>query len=243
METEEALEESTSSTEATVEEPTSIPNKISVKVGQKQYDFNPETFQQIADAHEKGQKWETSYHKKGEALNKLRDELYSERKEIDENKKTLEEYKKIKKAIEANPAAYTAMQKALNEQESVIPPAYKELEKKTHELESNMAYDRAVREIVREFNDFDEDTVRKFSYEYDVNNPKDMLTLYYHAWKGSQLPDLIEKAKTEVVLEAKKKQGLPPVGLKMAPSKELPTTLMEQWAAAKKRIESEGPLF
>ena len=132
----------------------------------------------------------------------------------------------------------------MNEQESAIPPAYKELEKKTHELESTMAYDRAVREIVREFTDFDEDTVRKYAYEYDVNNPKDMLTLYYHAWKGSQVPDLIEKAKAEVVLEAKKKPGLPPVGMKQAvPRAEFPKTIKEQAEMALREIAKSGPSF
>jgi len=241
---EEVLEsESTSSEEATSEETTSEPSKIKIDFGGKSREYDPEVFAKIADAVEKGQKWETSYHKKGETLNRERATIMAERKEIEENKKLLNEYREIKKAIEANPAAYSAMQKALNEQQSAIPPAYKDLENKTRELEQTMAYDRALRDVTREYEDFDENTIRNFSLEYDVNNPKDMLSLYYNAWKGSQLSDLIEKAKGEVVLAAKNKKGLPPVGTKTVPKAEMPKSLREQYEAAKKRIQEEGALF
>jgi hypothetical protein len=238
----EELNESTSPVEATPVEVTSG-NKIKVDYGGKSREFDPEVFNNIADAYEKGQKWETTYHKKGEALNKQREALYSQEKEIKENLKILEEYKKIRKAFEANPAAYSAVQKALNEQESALPPAYKELEKKTHELEANMAYDKAVRDLAKEYTDFDEEGLRKFSLEYDVNNPHDMLNLYYHAWKGSQLSDLLEKAKAEVVLEAKKKPGLPPIGMKVTPKAEFPKTIKEQAELALRQIEQNGPAF
>jgi ABC-type Fe3+-citrate transport system substrate-binding protein len=132
MADEEVVEtDSTSSTEeATVEEPTSVPNKVSLKVGEKQYNFEPDAFQKVADAYEKAQKWETSYHKKGEQLNKLRDELYTKEKEVADNKAVLEEYRKIKKAFEANPSAYAAVQKALNEGQPTLNPQIQELEKK-----------------------------------------------------------------------------------------------------------------
>lgn len=240
MPEEELSEESTSSTEATVEEPTS---KIKVEYGGKSREFDPEIFDKIVGSYDKGEKWETSYHKKGEAMNRERAAILAERKEIEENKKVLDEYRKIKKAFEMNPKAYAEVQKALNEQESAIPPAYKELETKTRELESNMAYDKALREISREYDDFDEKVIRDFSYEYDVNNPRDMLALYYNAWKGSQLPDLIEKAKAEIVLEAKKKTGLPSIGAKITPPKVLPSRLDDQYKEALKRIETEGAKF
>lgn len=245
MADEEVVDDSTSSTEeATVEETPSVPNKVSVKVGTRQYDFDPDTFQRVADAHEKAQKWETSYHKKGEQLNKLRDELYAQQKEVTDNKAILEEYRKIKKAFEANPAAYAQVQKALNEGQPTLNPQIQELEKKQHEIENNLAYEKAVRDFAKTYPDFNEDEVVSFSRDFDVwNKPKDMLQLMYWALKGSQLPDLIEKAKTDLVLEAKTKKGLPPIGQKVVPPKDLPKTLQEQWAMAKKRIEAEGPLF
>lgn len=242
---EEVVADSTSSTEeATVEEPPSVPSKVSVKVGEKQYDFDPDTFQRVADAHEKAQKWETSYHKKGEQLNKLRDELYAQQKEVADNKAILEEYRKIKKAFEANPAAYAQVQKALNEGQPSLNPQIQELEKKQHEIENSLAYEKAVRDFAKVYPDFVEDEVVNFSRDFDIwNKPKDMLQLMYWALKGSQLPDLIEKAKTEVVLGAKTKKGLPPIGQKTVPPKEFGKTLQEQYEAAKKRIASEGPLF
>ena len=242
MAEEELAQESTSSDEATSDVTTSG-NKIKVDYGGKSREFTPEVFNQIADAYEKGQKWETTYHKKGEKINRQLLALQEREKEFAENAKTLEEYKKIKKAFEGNPAAYAQVQKLLNEQESALPPAYKELEKKTHELESNMAYDKAVRELSKEIPDFDDTGLREFSLNYDVNNPKDMLTLYYHAWKGSQVDDLIAKAKEEMVLEARKKPGLPPIGMKTVPKAEFPKTLKEQAELAMKMIEQNGPAF
>lgn len=236
--------DSTSSEEATSEETTSVPSKVSVKVGQRQYDFDPDTFQKVADAHEKAQKWETSYHKKGEQLNKLRDELYTQQKEVTDNKAILEEYRKIKKAFEANPAAYAQVQKALNESQPTLNPQIAELEKKQHEIENNLAYEKAVRDFAKTYPDFDEEEVVGFSRDFDVwNKPKDMLQLMYWALKGSQLPDLIEKAKTDLVLEAKTKKGLPPIGLKETPRKDLPKTLDEMRQLAHKRIQTEGALF
>jgi hypothetical protein len=245
MADEEVVEtDSTSSTEeATVEEPTSVPNKVSLKVGEKQYNFEPDAFQKVADAYEKAQKWETSYHKKGEQLNKLRDELYTKEKEVADNKAVLEEYRKIKKAFEANPSAYAAVQKALNEGQPTLNPQIQELEKKQHEIENNLAYDKAIRALSKEYEDFNEEGVRNFMLDYDFWKPGDVLKLGYYASKGAQMPDLIEQAKAQVVMDAKTKKGLPPIGSKTTPTKALPKTLREQWEMAKKRIASEGPLF
>ena len=245
MADEEVVEtDSTSSTEeATVEEPTSVPSKVSLKVGEKQYNFEPDTFQKIADSYEKAQKWETSYHKKGEQLNKLRDELYTKEKEVADNKTVLEEYRKIKKAFEANPAAYAAVQKALNEGQPTLNPQIQELEKKQHEIENNLAYDKAIRTLAKEYEDFDEEGVRNFMLDYDFWKPGDILKLGYYASKGAQMPDLIERAKAQVVLDAKGKRGMAPIGTKATPTKDLPRTLEEMRQLAHKRIQTEGAIF
>ena len=206
------------------------------KVDGKTVEMSPEEFERFYKDWRAEKKWQAKLHEKGQKLNRLRDELQAKEAEIKANEAALQEWKKVRAAIEANPQAYAYLQKLLNENEPSVDPTVKKLEERLNELDSSLKEKEAYLNLSKKYEDFNKEEIENFAKDIDWSDREQVLEALYLAWKGSQLDDLIEKARAEVVMEAKKKKGLPPTGKKeKAPEKEY-NTIWEAAEAAKAAI-------
>lgn len=204
------------------------------KVADKTVEMSPEEFERFYKDWTAEQKWQTKLHEKGQKLNKLRDELEAKEKEISSYGSALEEWRKVKAAIEANPQAYSYLNKLLNESQPTVDPNVKKLEERVNVLDSSLKEKEAYLNLSKKYNDFNREEINNFAKDIDWGDKEQVIEAMYWAWKGSQIDDLIEKARAEVVMEAKKKKGLPPTGKKeTAPEKE-PKDIWEAAEMAKK---------
>ena len=240
-------EETTSEVEETVEEPSKeeepseAVQEYKFKHQGKDIQMKPEEFEEFYSDWSNEKKWKQKLNDKGRKLNQLRDELQSKEAQVKQDESLLNEYKRLKKAIEANPKAYGLMNQLLNESEPSIDPAVKELQKDVKSFRTEMARERAAVELSKEIKDFDADELRQFANDFDLTNPRDAMLFTYYAQKGSKLDDIIREERTNVVREAKKKKGMPATATKQElPPKKFDS--LDDWANDMKAQIERGAL-
>ena len=217
---EEVLEEEETPSEAETEEnvekeePSEAVQEYKFKHDGKDVVMKPEEFEEFYSDWSNEKKWKTKLNDKGRKLNKQRDELESRAAQLKTDEATLQEYKKLKKAIEANPQAYGLMNKLLNEAEPSIDPAIKKLEADVKDLRNATAREKASIELSKKFEDYSDETLETFTGDFELDRPLDAKLFTYYAWKGSQLDDILREEKAALVREAKKKKGMPATSTK-----------------------------
>lgn len=247
--TTEVLEQETTS-EETIEEPTAeTPDveeapvgDIEVEVEGEKVTMSPDEFQRFYKDWSAEQGWQTKYHKKGKELNARARELEQKEKELSENRSLIDEYRKVKKAIDANPKAYQYLNQLINESEPQVAPA---IQKQIEELKSRQEQDRVERErekavvkLSREFDDFDYDKLSEFSGEFDFRNQEDMLRFSHLAYRGFSADDIKAEARAEAVRKARQKKGSPATGKKEASPQKKPMSIDEAADYWKSRVAS-----
>jgi len=233
--TEEVLEEETTSEveeteEPSQEEPSEAVQEYKFKYDGKDIKMSPEEFEEFYGDWSNQNKWKSKLNDKGRKLNQLRDELQTKEAQIKKDEQHLSEWKKLRKAIEANPKAYGLMNQLLNESQPSIDPAVKKLEDEIKSFRAETTRKEAAIELSRELPDFDYNQLNEFANDYDLTNPKDAMLFTYYARKGSQLDDILREEKANLVREAKKKKGMPAT----AGKQELPPKKykdIDDWAA------------
>ena len=242
MEETEVLEQETPSVEDTEgATPTGeTPEEYEFKYDGKDVKMSSEEFAQFYGDWDNSKKWKAALNDKGRKLNEERSALRAEQHKLGEDKKLVDEYRTLKKAFEANPAAYKQVNQLLNEQKPAIDPAVKEVRDELRQTRSEMEREKAVLELSKKYEDFNYDELNEFIADYDFLNHKDMMEMTYLAKKGSQLPDLLSEARANVVRDAKKKKGLPATGKKEGIPTPKPKTIAEMVEAEHRRLEAQG---
>jgi hypothetical protein len=214
--TEEVLEEEETTseveeptTEENVEEPSEAVQEYKLKHDGKEVNFTQEQFDEFYGDWSNEKKWKSKLNDKGRKLNQLRDDLQTKEAQLKQDEHSLNEWKKLKKAIEANPKAYGLMNKLLNESEPSIDPAIKKLEDEVKSFRAETKRKEASIELSRDLPDFDYEKLNNFANDFDLSNPKDAMLFTYYAEKGSHHEDDLREAKANLVREAKKKKGMP----------------------------------
>jgi len=245
------LEEETTSEEGLEGEETPEEEILEHDTGSAQYKFTvdgktveipPEEFERFYKDWTAEQKWQKKLHEKGEKLNKLRDEIIAKEQKLKEDEQYLNEWKKLRTAIEANPQAYQYINKLLNEQEPSLDPQYKKLESKFNELDTQLKEKEAIVKLSKKYEDFDPDTIKNFHKDIDWTDHEQIMEALYWSWKGSQIEDIIEKERAKVVMEARKKKGLPPTGKREGTSQTKYKNFWEAAEAIKKQV-SRGEII
>ena len=236
-EEQEVLDDETTSEEESTEEPSEEePSEESEAI--QEYNFkikgedktlSSQELEEALDVYANRKKWDTKLHKKGEQLNKLRDDLQKHEDELKGDKASLEEWKKLRKAIDANPQAYTLMNKLLNEAEPSVDPAIKKLEQEVADFRRETARKEAAIELSKEIEGFNAKEVQDFVGDFDLANPKDAQLFAWYAKEGSKMKDTVREARADVVRKAKEKKGLPATGKKDKLPSKAPKTL-DEWA-------------
>jgi len=245
---EEVLEEETTSEEPEVEEATTETESSEVKEYEFEVDgekmkVDQDKFNEILHATKNAESWEKKYHDKGRKLNQWQTELTAKEKELVGNKETLEEWKNVKKKLDANPEARKQIANWLNQSKPSIDPIIQEVKKENEELRKDIERDRAVNKLNKEYEDFSHEDLLEFQKDFNFGDMADMMRFTYLAKKGSELDDHIQNAKVEMVKEMKKKKGLPPTGKKMAVPKEQPKSWQDMIDMAKRRVDAEGSIL
>jgi hypothetical protein len=228
----EVLEQETPSVDEEVvsEEPTGDtesfeePSEYKFRYGEEEIEMSPEEFERFYKDYTNEQKWQTKYHKKGEALNQREKELDARQREVEAIRTNATEWEAIKKQLNQNPEGRKVIAELLNKSQPSVDPIIEEQQKEISSIRSELARDKAIGKLQKQFDDFSADTLEQFAGDFNFRNQEDMMLFSYYAWKGSQVDDLVSEARANVVRNAKKKKGLPPTGKKeQVPPKELNT--------------------
>jgi hypothetical protein len=234
MSDEEVLDEETTSEEGEEEVSEELPEAseeeeeytVTLKDGTKKK-FNQDVLDKIIEAHDKGEKWETKYHKKGEKLNKQQAELERKEKALAGIEKYVDEYKRFKTKVEGNPEAARYFNSLMASGKDSLDPAFKELAEKQNDLEREIAYDKAAIKLSKKYEDFDWEEIQDFVEEFDDENPDQKAEFLYFAWRGANIDEkrIKKDAEADVVRKSKGKKGLPSTGkIAKSPPKEPLTT-------------------
>ena len=246
--TTETLEQETPSVEEEVvsEEPTGDFEEASeykFRYGDEDITMSPEEFERFYKDYTNEQKWQTKYHKKGEALNRREIELDARQKEIEAIRTNATEWEAIKKQLNQNPEGRKAIAELLNKSQPTVDPIIEEQQKEISNIRSELARDKAVSKLSKQFDDFSADTLEQFAGDFNFRNQEDMMLFSYYAWLGSQMEDKVSEARANVVRDAKKKKGLPPTGKQeKVPSKQL-NTLEEMRQSALEALKRGEKLY
>ena len=219
---------------------TETPEEYEFKYDGKDVKMSSEEFAQFYGDWDNSKKWKAALNDKGRKLNEERSALRAEQHKLGEDKKLVDEYRTLKKAFEANPAAYKQVNQLLNEQKPAIDPAIREVRDELKQTRSEIEREKAMVALSKKYEDFNYDELNEFIADYDLLNHKDMMEMTYLARKGSQLPELLSDARADVVRGAKKKKGLPATGKKEGVPPPKPQTIAEMVEAAHKRLEADG---
>ena len=224
----EVLEQETPSVETeevVSEEPTEDFEEASeykFRYGDEDISMSPEEFERFYKDYTNEQKWQTKYHKKGEALNQREHELDARQKEIEAIRTNATEWEAIKKQLNQDPEGRKKIAELLNKSYPTVDPVIEAQQSEIDSLKSQYAKDKAISKLQKQFDDFNADTLEQFAGDFNFRSQEDMMLFSYYAWLGSQLDDKVSEARANVVRDAKKKKGLPPTGKQeKVPPKEL----------------------
>ena len=218
MDTEDLQEEATS--EETTEElettgeteETPEFSEYSFKHEGKDVTMSPDEFDRFYKAYSNEQAWEHKLHEKGRQLNQQRDELEQKTAQIKAIETDAKEWSDIRKQLQQNPEGRKLIAQLLNQSQPSTHPIIEEQQKEIQSLRKEFKEDKAIMELSKEIKDFDANKLEEFAGGFEFRNPKDMMLYSYYAWKGSQIDDLLAEERANVVRQAKKKKGLPPMG-------------------------------
>jgi hypothetical protein len=219
MSDQEVLEEEATSEESEEEVIEELPEAseeeeqytVTLKDGTKKK-FKEDVFNEILEAHDKGTKWETKYHKKGERLNKKESEIVEREKALKGIAPYVAEWKRVKAKAERDPRYASLLSEASADAKASLDPAFKELAERQAELEETVALKEAIVDLRDKYKGFSYDDVKDFVGEFDDEKVKDRVELIYLAMLGSQIDNIKTEAQAEVVRKAKGKKGLPSTG-------------------------------
>jgi hypothetical protein len=247
----EVLEQETPSVDEEVasEEPTEETESLEeyseykFKYGDEDVTMSPEEFERFYKDYRNEQKWQTKYHKKGEALNQRERELDARQREVEAIRTNATEWEAIKKQLNQNPEGRKFIAELLNQSQPSVDPVIEEQQNEIRYIRHELAQDKAIAKLSQQFSDFDADVLNDFTNGFDFRNQEDLMLYGYYAWLGSQLEDKVSEARANVVRNAKKKKGLPPTGKKEAAPKEKGSTIAEMARNAMAAIQRGETLY
>lgn len=206
-------------------------------------DMSPEEFERFYTDYKAEANWKTKYHDKGRDLNKQQDELNVKEKELSVDKELLNEWKDIKKKLDASPEARQQVAQWLNQSKPTIDPVIKSMQKDNEDLRKDINRDKAINQMSQKYKDFDHEKLLEYQRDFNFDNMEDMMRFTLMAWRGSQVEDRVQEARAEIVKGMQKKKGLPPTGKKVTVPKEKPKSFQDMIDMAHARVDEEGSII
>jgi hypothetical protein len=243
----EVLEESTEETTSDVES-----QETPTETEQTEYEFDVngekikldrDKFNEVLSATKNAEKWDKKYHEKGRKLNQFQRELQDKEKELATDKQLLDEWKAVKKKLDADPEARKFVAGALNESKPSIDPVVKAQSDEIEKLRKDIERDRAIQKMQAKYQDFNDEELAEFQANFNLADMFDVMEYTYLAKKGASIDDEIQKARVEVVKGMKSKKGAPPTGKKTPTPPPEPKTFDEMVRMAKLRVDNEGTIL